>query len=133
MELSETGAIITSLVLGGILTILFDNIFVITFIGFISTYIVKRESKSFAIGITAAILFGILNFFGGIILSPQMPEYIAERIGFDFGNFILGFLVTCTLSGILGFIGVFIAEKTYKRIYPDQFKDHQDENELISF
>lgn len=46
MEFGETSSIIISLILGGLLTILFDNIFVIAFIGFISTYIVKKKVKA---------------------------------------------------------------------------------------
>ncbi|WP_054835810.1 hypothetical protein [Methanobrevibacter arboriphilus] len=62
MEFGETSSIIISLILGGILTLLFDNIFVIAFIGFISTYMVKKESKSYIIGVIAALIFAILNF-----------------------------------------------------------------------
>jgi len=108
--------------LGGILTLFFDNIFIITFIGFISTYMVKKESKTFMVGVAAAILFATLNFFGGLILCPNIPLYIAENIGFDFQNFVVGFLVTCIISGILGFLGGFIAEKVYKRINSDEFQ-----------
>ncbi len=123
MEFGETSSIIISLILGTILTLLFDNIFVIAFIGFIATYMVKKESKSYIIGVTAALIFAILNFFIGLILVPNIPSYIAENIGFDFPNFIIGFLVTCILAGILGFIGGFIAEKAYKRINPQEFQE----------
>ncbi|MEA4956996.1 hypothetical protein SDC9_07542 [bioreactor metagenome] len=123
MEFGETSSIIISLILGTILTLLFDNIFVIAFIGFIATYMVKKESKSYIIGVTAALIFAILNFFIGLILVPNIPSYIAENIGFDFPNFIIGFLVTCILAGILGFIGGFIAEKAYKRINPKEFQE----------
>jgi len=124
MEYGETSSIIISLILGGLLTLLFDNIFVIAFIGFISTYMVKKESKSYIIGVMAALIFAILNFFGGLILTPNIPSHVAENIGFDFPNFIIGFLVTCILAGILGFIGGFIAEKAYKRINPEMFENH---------
>lgn len=124
MEFGETSSIIISLILGGLLTLLFDNIFVIAFIGFISTYMVKKESKSFMIGVVAALIFAIINFFGGLILRPNIPSYIAENIGFDPANFIIGFLITCTLAGILGFIGGFIAEKAYKRINPEEFENY---------
>lgn len=128
MEFGETSSIIISLILGGILTLLFDNVFVIAFIGFISTYMVRKESKSFMIGVIAAVLFAMLNFFGGLILPPNIPSYIAENIGFDFANFIIGFLVTCILAGILGFMGGFIAEKAYKRINPEKFQNNQKDN-----
>ncbi|RBQ23430.1 hypothetical protein ALNOE001_10130 [Candidatus Methanobinarius endosymbioticus] len=124
MEFGKTSSIIISLILGWILTFLFDNVFVITFVGFISTYIVRKESKSFMIGVIAALLFTILNFFGGLIIPPNIPSYIAENIGFDLTNFIIGFLVTCVLAGILGFLGGFIAEKAYKRINPEEFKNN---------
>lgn len=124
MEFGETSSIIISLILGGILTLLFDNIFVIAFIGFISTYMVKKESKSYIIGVIAALIFAILNFFGGLILVPNIPSYIAENIGFDFPNFIIGFLVTCILAGILGFLGGFIAEKAYKRINIEKYQEY---------
>ena len=124
MEYSESSSIIISLILGGLLTLLFDNIFVITFIGFISTYMVRKEKKSFMIGVTAALIFAIINFFGGLILTPNIPSRIAQNIGFDFPNFIIGFLVTCILAGILGFLGGFIAEKAYKRIHPEEFEDY---------
>ena len=123
MEYSETSSIIISLILGGLLTLLFDNVFVIAFIGFISTYMVKKESKSFVIGVITALIFAILNFFGGLILVPRIPTHIAKNIGFDFPNFIIGFLVTCVLAGILGFLGGFIAEKAYKRIHPKEFEN----------
>jgi len=124
MEYSETSAIIISLILGGLLTLLFDNVFVITFIGFISTYMVKKESKSFMIGVMTALTFAILNFFGGLILVPKIPYRIAQNIGFDFPNFITGFIVTCILAGLLGFVGGFIAEKAYKRINPKEFENY---------
>ena len=124
MEYEKTNSIIISLILGGLLTLLFDNIFVIAFIGFISTYMVKAESKSFMIGVIAALTFAIINFFIGLILTPNIPSHIAENIGFDFTNFIIGFLVTCILAGILGFIGGFIAEKAYKRVNPEKFEDY---------
>lgn len=128
MEFGETSSIIISLILGGILTLLFDNVFVIGFVGFISTYMVRKESKSFMIGVVAAVLFAILNFFGGLIIPPNVPSYIAENIGFDFENFIIGFIVTCILAGILGFLGGFIAEKAYKRINPKEFQNDYNNN-----
>ena len=124
MEFGETNSIIISLILGGALTLLFDNVFVITFIGFIATYMVKKENKSYMVGVVAAITFAIINFFGGLILQPNIPSYIAQNIGFDLPNFIIGFLVTCILAGILGFIGAYIAEKAYKRINPEKFDDN---------
>lgn len=124
MEFGEASSIIISLILGGLLTLLFDNIFVIAFIGFISTYMVRKESKSFMIGVVAALIFAILNFFGGLILTPNIPADIAQNIGFDPANFIIGFIITCALAGILGFIGGFIAEKAYKRINPEEFKNY---------
>lgn len=124
MEFEESSSIIISLILGGILTLLFDNVFIIAFVGFISTYMVRKESKSFMIGVVAAILFAMLNFFEGLIIPPNIPSYIAENIGFDFVNFIIGFLITCVLAGILGFIGGFIAEKGYKRINPGKFQNN---------
>ena len=123
MGYTEVNSIIISLILGGLLTLLFDNIFVIAFIGFIATYMVNAESKSFMVGVTAALTFAILNFFIGLILAPNIPSHIAANIGFDFPNFVLGFLVTCILAGILGFIGGFIAEKAYKRVNPEEFED----------
>jgi hypothetical protein len=124
VEFGETSAIFISLILGGMLTLLFDNVFVLTFIGFISTYMVRKESKTFMIGIVAALLFAILNFFGGLVLYPNIPSDIAQNIGFDLPNFIIGFLVTCFLAGILGFLGGFVAEKAYKRINPREFQNN---------
>ena len=116
-EYSVTSAIIISLILGTILTLLFDNVFVVTFIGFIATYIVNKENKSFWVGVQASLTFTILNFFIGMIMVPNIPSSIAEQISFDPTNFFIGFLVTCTISVFLGFLGSFIAEKAYKRIH----------------
>lgn len=69
-------------------------------------------------------IFAILNFFGGLILTPNIPSYIAENIQFGPMNFVLGFIVTCILAGILGFIGGFIAEKAYKRMNPEKFENY---------
>ena len=121
-EYSVTNAIIISLILGAILTFLFDNVFVVTFIGFIATYIVNKENKSYLVGIEASLIFAVLNFFIGMVITPNIPPYIAEQISFDPINFFLGFLVTCIISGILGFLGGFIAEKAYKRIYSEEYK-----------
>jgi hypothetical protein len=123
MEFGKTNSIIISLILGGILTLLFDNVFVIVFIGFVATYMVKKESKTYIIGVVAALIFAMINFFGGLILEPKIPSYIAGNIGFDLPNFIIGFLVTCAIAGILGFIGGFIAEKAYKRVNPEKFEN----------
>ncbi|MCL2116015.1 MAG: hypothetical protein FWH29_07330 [Methanobrevibacter sp.] len=120
-EYSVTNSIIISLILGAILTFLFDNIFVVTFIGFIATYIVNKRNKSYVIGIQASLIFAILNFFIGMILVPNIPSYIAEQISFDPINFFIGFLLTCIISGILGFLGGFIAEKAYKRIHSEEY------------
>lgn len=116
-EYSEFSAIFLSLVLGAILTLLFDNIFVIAFVGFISTYVVNKENKSYFVGIEAGLIFGVLNFLIGLILVPDIPQSIAEQIGFDPLNFFIGFLVTCIISGLLGFIGGFVAEKAYIQIH----------------
>ncbi|MDR2966904.1 MAG: hypothetical protein LBU74_03020 [Methanobacteriaceae archaeon] len=121
-EYSETSSIIISLILGAILTFLFDNIFVVTFVGFIATYIVNKENKSYLIGIGASLIFAVLNFFIGLILVPNIPSSIAEQISFDPTNFFIGFLVTCFISGILGFLGGFIAEKAYKRIHSEEYE-----------
>jgi len=120
-EYSVTNAIIISLVLGVILTFLYDNVFVVTFIGFIATYIVDKQNKSYLIGIVAALIFAVLNFFIGMIMVPNLPSFIAEQITFDPTNFFIGFLVTCSIAGILGFIGGFIAEKAYKRIHSEKY------------
>jgi len=121
MEFSTSSSIIISIIIGVILTLLFDNVFVLAFIGFAATYMVQKENKSFMVGVTAALIFAVLNFFLGMILTPNIPSYIAENISFDFGNFIIGFFVTCIIAGILGFFGGFLAEKAYKRINPDEF------------
>ncbi|KZX15788.1 hypothetical protein MBCUT_12910 [Methanobrevibacter cuticularis] len=116
-------SIIVSLVIGAILTLFFDNIFIITIVGFIATYMVEKENKTYLIGIMAALIFEILNFMIGMIMSPRIPEYIASNLGFDFQNFLIGFIVSCVIAIILGFFGGFVAEKAYKRIYPDEFKN----------
>ena len=120
-EYSETNAVIISLILGVILTFLFDNIFVVTFIGFIATYIVNKKNKSYLIGIQASLIFAVLNFFIGMVMVPNIPSYIAEQISFDPTNFFIGFLVTCIIAGILGFLGGLIAEKAYKRIHHEEY------------
>jgi len=119
-QYTETGAIIISLILGAILTFLFDNVFVLTFIGFIATYIVNKENKSYLVGVQASLIFAVLNFLIGMIMVPNIPSSIAEQISFDPMNFFLGFLVTCMISVFLGFIGGFIAEKAYKRIHAEE-------------
>lgn len=121
-EYSETNAIIISLILGAILTFLFDNVFVVTFIGFIATYIVNKKNKSYLVGIEASVIFAVLNFFIGLIMVPNIPASIAEQVTFDPANFFIGFLVTCTIAGTLGFLGGFIAEKAYKRIHPEEYE-----------
>lgn len=122
-EYSVTNAIIISLILGAILTLLFDNVFVVAFIGFIATYIVNKKNKSYIVGIEAALIFAVLNFFIGMIMVPNIPLSIAEQVSFDPTNFFIGFLVTCTIAGILGFLGGFIAEKAYNRIYPNEYEN----------
>jgi len=119
---SETEAIIISLILGVILTLLFDNVFVVTFIGFIATYIVNKKDKSYLVGIQASLIFAVLNFFIGLTRVPNIPSYILEQISFDPINFAIGFSITCLISGILGFIGGFIAEKAYKRIHFQEYE-----------
>ena len=121
MEFSISNSIIISVIIGVMLTFLFDNVFVITFIGFAATYMVRKENKSFMVGVTAALTFAVLNFALGIILPPNIPSHIAENIGFDFGSFVVGFFVTCIIAGTLGFFGGFLAEKAYKHINPDEF------------
>lgn len=126
MAYSESGAIIVSLILGAILTLLFDNIFVIAIVGFIATYIVKKENKSYIVGVVAALIFEILNFVIGLVLVPRIPDYIFVKIGFDFSNFIIGFIISCGIAIVLGFFGGYLAEKAYKRIYPEEFKNSKN-------
>jgi len=119
-EYTKTSAIIISLILGAILTFLFDNVFVLTFIGFIATYIVSKKNKSYLVGIQASLIFAVLNFLIRMVLVPNIPSSIAEQISFDSTNFFIGFIVTCIISGFLGFLGGFIAEKAYKRIHSEE-------------
>lgn len=118
-EYSESGSIIISILLGTMLSFLFDNIFVLAFIGFLATYMVQEDSKNFSVGIKAALIFAALNFIIGMIRGPTIPSYIAVKIGIDIGNLIIGFLVTCILAGLIGGVSGFIADKAYKRINPE--------------
>ncbi|KZX12057.1 hypothetical protein [Methanobrevibacter filiformis] len=115
-EYSETSSIMISLIIGVILSFLFDNMFVLLFIGFLSTYMTNKEEKNYKIGIVAAFIYSTFNFTIGMIMIPNIPEGIIENIGFDPANFILGFIVTSLISGILGFIGGFVAEQAHIRI-----------------
>ncbi|MGL6298051.1 MAG: hypothetical protein ACRC1M_02680, partial [Methanobacteriaceae archaeon] len=118
-EYSESGSIIISILLGIMLSFLFDNIFVLAFIGFLATYMVKEDKKSFLIGIEAAVIFAALNFIVGLIRGPTIPSNIAVKIGIDPISLIIGFLVTCILAGLIGGFSGFIAYKSYKRINPE--------------
>lgn len=101
------------------LLFLFDNIFVLAFIGFLSTYIVKEDKKNFLIGIELAVIFAALNFILGFLRGPTIPSNIAVKIGIDPISLIIGFLVTCILVGLIGGFSGFITDKTYKRINPE--------------
>ncbi|MDR0912408.1 MAG: hypothetical protein LBM96_07410 [Methanobrevibacter sp.] len=115
-EYSEGSAIFISLIIGFILSFLFDNIFVIVLIGFLATYMVSVEEKNYLIGVIVALIFETLNFAVGMVLTPNIPTYIYEQIGLDPFNLILGFIVSLLISGFLGFIGGFLAQKAYKQI-----------------
>ncbi|KZX10810.1 hypothetical protein [Methanobrevibacter curvatus] len=112
-EYSETSAIIISLIIGFILSFLFDNVFVLAFIGFLSTYMVSKEEKSYLVGIMTAMIFSTLNFAYGMVITPDIPERMLAQVRMDQINLILGFLATMVISGFLGFIGGFLAEKAY--------------------
>jgi MFS family permease len=117
-EYSESSSILISLIIGAILSFLFDNIFVITFIGFLSTYMINREEKTYLVGVMTALIFVTLNFAIGMVLSPEIPSRIKEQIGIDSFNLIVGFFVALFLGGILGFIGGYLAENAYNYIHP---------------
>lgn len=107
----ESKAIWVSLIIGVILSFLFDGIFILFLMGFLSVYIVVDESKDMFFGIKTALIYGILNFFIRALMPVAMPSYIGD-IAFDFFNALIGFIIVCLLSVALGGIGGFFASKT---------------------
>jgi len=114
-EHGETSAIVISLIVGALLSFLFDNVFVLVFIGFLSTYMTNSYEKKYTVGVVTAVIYAALNFSIGMVTIPNIPPEIIVNIGFDPLNFIIGIIVTLAIAGILGFIGGFIAEEAYTK------------------
>ncbi|MDR2545560.1 MAG: hypothetical protein LBD03_08545 [Methanobrevibacter sp.] len=117
---NKLSSILISLLFGVLLSFLFDNVFILVFIGFLSTYLVNIDKKTYLTGITAALIYGACNFIQGLFIVPNIPKDIILQVTLDPFNLIVGFLVTTMISLFLGFIGAYPAYWTSK-----QFKKYE--------
>jgi hypothetical protein len=109
IELNKLTSIVVSLIIGVILSNLFDNIVVLVVIGFLSTYLVAKEKRRIYIGVTTAVIYSIGNFVHGLFTIPPIPQGVIEQISIDYINLGLGFLVTILIAIMLGFFGAYPA------------------------
>ncbi|MDR1820742.1 MAG: hypothetical protein LBR15_10920 [Methanobrevibacter sp.] len=112
---NKLGSILISLLFGVLLSFLFDNVFILVFIGFLSTYLVNVDKKTYITGMTAALIYGAGNFIQGLFIVPNIPKDIILQVTLDPFNLVVGFLVTIMISLFLGFIGAYPAYWTGKQ------------------
>ncbi|ADP77420.1 conserved hypothetical protein [Methanothermus fervidus DSM 2088] len=113
MKKYDTGtAIFTALIIGIVFSFLFDKIFVLIIVGFLSTYLSKEKNSG--IGATASLCLGMIYFFFHLIQIPEVPDWISRSLGPDFLTFSLSFMLICLLSMFLGGIGGFIGSSVRK-------------------
>jgi 4-amino-4-deoxy-L-arabinose transferase-like glycosyltransferase len=109
VELNESVSILASLIIGVILSYLFDNIVVLFVIGFLSTYLVVKEERRAYIGMTTAAIYAMGNFILGLYTIPPIPQGVVEQLTMDYTSSGLGFLVTILIAMMLGFLGGYSA------------------------
>jgi hypothetical protein len=103
-------AILISAILGIILSVIFDGVFILALVGFMATYLTKPSQRHILVGIVASLLVGFWIFLYGLLFAnPPIPSEISVLIGVDIVGFMIGFMVICTISIILGTIGSYVA------------------------
>jgi energy-coupling factor transporter transmembrane protein EcfT len=115
VEFNKSTSILVSLIIGVILSFLFDNIVVLVVMGFLSTYMVTKEERTPYIGIITALIYATGNFIHGFFTVPPIPQGVVEQIAIDYTNTVLGFLVTILIAMMLGFLGGYPAYWTSKK------------------
>lgn len=113
-------AIFMSVLLGIILSLFFDGVFILALVGFMATYLTKPSQRSVLVGIIAALLVGFWKFLYGLVFAdPQLPSEISMLVGVDIIGFVSGFIVICLISVLLGTIGGYVATKVARDEYGD--------------
>lgn len=112
-------AIFMSVLLGIILSLFFDGVFILALVGFMATYLTKPSQRSVVVGIMAALLVGFWKFLYGLVFAPEIPSEISQLVGVDIIGFIYGFIVICLISTLLGTIGGYVATKVARDEYTD--------------
>lgn len=118
-EWSRIVAIPLSLIFGGILSFIFDGIFIAIVIGFLSVYLVKKENRTAFLGGLTAVIYSILDFlmkFTILSAQPPLPSYLQGVITLDFYNLLLGLLLVCLFSFLLGSLGGLLASSSSKEL-----------------
>jgi hypothetical protein len=124
VNINKFSSILLSILLGVLLSFLFDNMFILVFIGFLSTYLTNSDERTYFVGIIATLIYAAGNFIRGLFISPPIPQDIINQAPLDSFNLFVGFLVTLLISVLLGFIGAYPAYLTNK-----QFKRNKKNNE----
>jgi hypothetical protein len=126
VEFNKSTSILVSLIIGLILSFLFDNIVVLVVMGFLSTYMVTKEERTPYIGIITALIYATGNFIRGFFTVPPIPTGIVEQISIDYTNTGLGFLVTILIAMMLGFLGGYSANWAGKKTRKNNEKPNKN-------
>lgn len=100
-----------SIILGIVMFIFFEGVFIFVFVGFIATYLTREEDRSSSVGAVATLILAVILFIYNMIMGPEMPYWISSMLGVDMFSFFAGFLLTCFLAVCLGGLGGFVAVK----------------------
>jgi hypothetical protein len=122
-NINKFSSILISILFGVLLSFLFDNMFILVFIGFLSTYLTNSDERTYFIGIIATLIYATGNFIRGLFITPPIPQEIINQAPLDSFNLLVGFLVTLLIALFLGFIGAYPAYLTNK-----QFKKNKQSN-----
>jgi hypothetical protein len=107
-------SISASVIIALCLSLILDNILIIIFVGFISTYLTKTEYRSSFIGALSSTIVGVIIFLTGIFKTPDLPLNILKLVNFDLQNTIIGCLFVAGISAILGLLSGLIANTILK-------------------
>ncbi|MDR2624137.1 MAG: hypothetical protein LBC39_06195 [Methanobrevibacter sp.] len=122
VEFNKPGSILMSLFFGVLLSFLFDNVFILVFIGFLSTYLTNTDEKTYLVGIVTALIYATGNFIRGLFITPPIPQAIITHAPLDTFNLLVGFLVTLLIAAFLGFVGAYPVHYTNEHFKKNKYK-----------
>lgn len=125
-EFGTTVAALMSIIIGMILSLLFDGIFIAIVIGFLAVYLVEKKEKKASLGAICAAIFASFNFIIKFLESAAIapiPVELQPYITLDPFNLVWGFILLICISGLLGYIGGIFAQTTSKETDKVKYKE----------